>query len=290
MKSRLNPYAMLLIGVFSLALSAIFVKMSTSPSGVTAFYRMFLSVLFMTPFLVKVPKREWFVLQKRDLLLAALAGTLLAFHFITWFESLHYTSVASSTVLVTLQPIFAFLGTYLFFKEKVGVRKVAAGTVAILGSLIISWGDFQVGGEALYGDLLALAGCFFITLYLLIGQSVRSRVELFLYTYIVYTFSAIVLFFYARFVEGTIQPSEPFDWIWFIALALIPNFLGHTILNWAVRYVSTNIISIAILLEPVGATIFAYFIFDERLIVTQWVGGVVVIVGIALFALLEKRN
>src|SRR5699024_9013534 len=100
MKPRLNPYAMLLVGVFSLALSAIFVKMSTSPSGVTAFYRMLLSVLFMTPFLVKVPKSEWFALRKHDVGLAAIAGSLLAFHFITWFESLRYTSVASSTVLV----------------------------------------------------------------------------------------------------------------------------------------------------------------------------------------------
>ncbi|MUV05844.1 EamA family transporter [Planococcaceae bacterium Storch 2/2-2] len=290
MKPRLNPYAMLLVGVFSLALSAIFVKMSTSPSGVTAFYRMLLSVLFMTPFLMKVPKSEWFALRKRDVGLAAIAGSLLAFHFITWFESLRYTSVASSTVLVTLQPIFAFLGTYLFFKEKVGMRQITAAAIAILGSFIISWGDFRIGGEALYGDLLALAGCFFITLYLLIGQSVRSRVELFLYTYIVYAFSTVVLFGYAWLVDGTIQPSDSFDWVWFIALALIPNFLGHTILNWAVRYVSTNVISIAILLEPVGATIFAYFIFDERLIATQWVGGAVVIVGIALFALSEKRN
>ena len=97
--TKVNPYAVLAIGVISVSTSAILVKVSTAPSGVIAFYRMFFSVLFMLPvFLIKyVPELR--LITRRDWIFSIAAGVFLAFHFILWFESLNYTSVASSTVL-----------------------------------------------------------------------------------------------------------------------------------------------------------------------------------------------
>ena len=117
-KPAVNPYIPIMIGVISVAFSAIFVKMATADAGVIAFYRMLFSVLLMLPIFLLKYRREVLVLSKRDWIFSIIAGIFLAFHFIFWFESLNYTSVASSTVLVTLQPIFAFAGTYFFFKEK----------------------------------------------------------------------------------------------------------------------------------------------------------------------------
>ena len=283
------PYVAIAIGVISVSLSAIFVKMSSAESAVIAFYRMLFSVLIMSPIFLLKYKSELKLLQKKDWLFSIVAGVFLAFHFILWFESLNYTSVASSTVLVTLQPIFAFIGTYLFFKEKVAFQTIVAVIVAIVGSLLIGWGDFRVSGDALYGDVLALIACAFITGYLLFGQDVRKRLSLMTYTMVVYSVSMITLFFYVLFMGQSFGPYESNDWFWFVLLAIIPNLLGHTLFNWSLKWVSTNTISIAILFEPVGAAILAFFIFNENLILSQVIGGIIVILGILIFVLDMKK-
>ena len=141
-KPPIHPYIPILIGVISVSLSAIFVKLASADAGVIAFYRMLFSVLIMLPWFLMKYRHEVKDLSKRDWIFSAIAGVFLAFHFILWFESLNYTSVASSTVLVTMQPLFAFLGTYLFFKEKITFKTLVAGGIAIIGSVLIGWGDY----------------------------------------------------------------------------------------------------------------------------------------------------
>lgn len=288
-KPSIHPYFPIIIGVISVALSAIFVKLATADAGVIAFYRMLFSVLLMLPLFLMKYRKELLVFTKRDWIFSSIAGIFLAFHFILWFESLNYTSVASSTVLVTLQPIFAFVGTYFFFKEKLSMKTILSAVIAISGSIIISWSDFQLSGTAFYGDMLALAGCAFITAYLLFGQEVRKRLSLITYTFVLYAISTITLFFYVLVKGESFGPYSSTDWFWFFMLALIPNLLGHSLFNWAVKWVSTNVISIAILFEPVGASILAYYIFHETLTSAQIIGGIIVIAGILLFIIDPRK-
>ena len=289
-KRKINPYIPIIIGVISISLSAIFVKLAEAESGVIAFYRMLFSVLIMSPLFFLKYKHELKSLNKKDWLFTSVAGVFLAFHFILWFESLNYTSVASSTVLVTLQPIFALAGTYLFFKEKISVKAIVATVVAISGSVLIAWGDFRVSGDAFYGDVLALIACALITGYFLFGQEVRKRLSLITYTMVVYSVSTIVLFLYVLIVDQSFGPYDSNEWLLFLLLAIVPNLLGHNLFNWAIKYVSTNIISISILFEPIGATLLAFIIFGEYLTYTQVLGGVVVIVGITAFVIDSKNN
>lgn len=288
-KPPIHPYIPIIIGVISVSLSAIFVKLSSADAGVIAFYRMLFSILIMLPWFLKKYSNEIKVLSKRDWLFSSIAGVFLSFHFILWFESLNYTSVASSTVLVTMQPLFAFIGTYLFFKEKITLQTFIAGGIAILGSVLISWGDFQISGTALYGDILALIACALITGYLLFGQDVRKRLSLVTYTMVVYSVSTITLFFYIIIKGESFGPYPATDWMWFVLLAIIPNLLGHNLFNWALKWTSTNVISIAILFEPVGAALLAIWIFNEYLTASQIVGGLVVILGIMLFVVDLKK-
>lgn len=288
-KPPIHPYIPIIIGVISVSLSAIFVKLATADAGVIAFYRMLFSVLMMLPIFLWKYVGELKELSKKDWIYSSLAGIFLAFHFILWFESLNYTSVASSTVLVTMQPLFAFIGTYLFFGEKISRKTMLAGGIAIAGSVLISWGDFQISGSALYGDVLALIACALITGYLLFGQDVRQRLSLMTYTMVVYSMSVITLFFYVLIRGESFGPYPAVEWFWFTLLALIPNLLGHNLFNWAVKWVSTNVISIAILFEPVGAAILAMFIFNEYLVASQIIGGLIVLVGITLFVVDFKK-
>src|SRR5690625_948097 len=171
-----NPYIAIVIAVLSVSSSAVLVKLAAGvPAGIIANYRLLLAVLIMAPYVLLKYRNELKAIKKKDWLLTTLAGVFLAFHFILWFESLNFTSVASSVVLVTLQPIFAFLGTYFIFCQRFSLVAVISMIIALLGSVIISWGDFQIGGMALVGDILAFLGAIAITGYFLLGQQLRDR-------------------------------------------------------------------------------------------------------------------
>ncbi|MFZ3590590.1 DMT family transporter [Bacillus sp. DJP31] len=291
MKSHLaKAYLALVIGVITVSASAILVKLADAPSSVTAFYRIFFSVLIMAPIFFAKYVKELKTIGKRDWIFSTIAGIFLALHFVLWFESLRFTSVASSVVLVTMQPLFAFLGTYLFFKEKLTVSAILSGLLAVVGSLIISWGDFRISGLALWGDILALIACILVTIYLLFGQNVRSRLSLVTYTFIVYLVSAVTLFIYVLISGDPFIPYEQEQWMYFILLAIFPTLLGHTMFNFALRWVSTSIISVTILIEPIGASILAYYILSESILFHQIIGGIVVILGICLFMFWQKEE
>ncbi|USK59189.1 DMT family transporter [Peribacillus asahii] len=286
----INPYFALVVGVITVSFSAILVKLASAPSGIIAFYRLLFTVLLLLPFFLIKHVHEIKLMIRKDFFLTMAAGIFLAFHFILWFESLNYTTVASSTVLVTLQPIFAFAGAFFFFKECFSVKVLISGAVAIIGSVIISWGDFRISGWALLGDLLALIACALATSYLLVGQDVRKRISSTTYTFIVYLFSTIVLFIYVLVAQQPLRGYPATDWMYFILLAIFPTLLGHSLFNWAIKWVSTTTISMAILLEPVGATILAYFLFGEKVIWTQLLGGAVICYGLVMFLYEERKQ
>lgn len=289
-KPIMNPYIALAIGVASVSFSAILVKLATAPSGIIAFYRLLFTVLLMLPVFLLKHRQELKLIEKKDWMFSIAAGVFLAFHFILWFESLNYTSVASSTVLVTLQPLFAFAGAYFFYKERFSLKAIGSGVIAVAGSFVISWGDFRISGLALWGDILALIACALVTGYLLFGQSVVRRISSITYTFVVYSISTITLFFYASVKGEVFGPYPVADWIYFILLAIFPTLLGHSLFNWSLKWLSTTTISMAILLEPVGATILAYFILDEPILWTQVLGGVIILVGLMMFLNGERKT
>ncbi|UIO43836.1 DMT family transporter [Brevibacillus brevis] len=284
-KPLFPPYLALLIGVIAISSSAIFVKLSDAPAPIIATYRLIFSVLLTLPFLFwnRGALAEIGEMSKKVWLLCILSGTFLASHFLLWFESLNYTSVASSTVLVTLQPLFAFIGGYFFFGEKVRFLALTGGFLAIAGSFVIGWGDFQVGGMALWGDFLALMGAVTVTGYWLVGQYVRQHMSSFAYTLVVYTATSVILVAYDLTLGYSLVGYPAADWGWFFCLALFPTLLGHSIFNWIIKWLNTTTISMGILGEPIGTAILAYFILGEVVTPPQWIGGLIIIAGIYVF-------
>nr|WP_295972617.1 DMT family transporter [uncultured Bacillus sp.] len=286
---RINPYFALIIGVISISTSAVLVKAASAPSGVVAFYRLFFTVLFMLPVFLYKYVGELRHITKKDWFYSIISGVFLAMHFILWFESLNYTSIASSTVLVTIQPLFSFIGSYFFFKERFSGKAIISCALAILGSVMISWSDFRLSGIALYGDVLALTACVLITAYMMFGQAVRQRLSLITYTFVVYAISTAVLFVYVVAVGEPLYPYSASTWIYYILLAIFPTLLGHSIFNWSLKWISAATVSMAILFEPFGAAVLAYYFFEEKIIWTQALGGFIVIGGIMLYLMDERK-
>jgi drug/metabolite transporter (DMT)-like permease len=284
-KPLFPPYLALFLGVVAISTSAIFVKLASAPAPIIATYRLIFSALLTLPFLLwnRGVAAEIARMNKRQWLFIALSGVFLASHFLLWFESLNYTSVASSTVLVTLQPLFAFIGGYFLFGERLRPLAITGGLLAIVGSFVIGWGDFRIGGMALWGDVLALLGAVTVTAYWLIGQYVRQHVSSFAYTLVVYTITSLLLVAYDLVLGYELTGYPMSDWGWFLCLALFPTLLGHSIFNWIIKWLNTTTISMGILGEPVGTAILAYFILGEVVTLPQWVGGLIILMGIYLF-------
>jgi len=291
LKSPLISYAFLFFAVFALSTSAIFVKLADAPASITAFYRMLFAALILLPFLIgsKKNQQELKSLSKKQWGLGLLSGLFLATHYALWFESLHYTSVASSTVIVTLQPLFSMVGGYFLFKERFSFGAIIGCVVAIAGSIVIGWQDFQISGQALLGDILAFIAAGVITAYFFVGQHFRKTLSLVPYSIIGYASSALFLCIYA------ISLNEPFfnyskqTWWSFVGIAFIATILGQTIFNWLLKWLSTTVISMSILGETIGTCILAYFILDEIISLQQGIGISIILIGLAIFLLKQRK-
>jgi len=285
-------YIFLFFGVLAISTSAIFVKLSTAPAPIIATYRLVFSTLMILPIMLfnKKYMLEIKKLKLKQLIAVVSSGIFLAIHYILWFESLHFTSVASSTVLVTMQPLFAFIGSYFFFGERLKKLSLFGGFLSILGSCIIGFGDFQIGGIALIGDLLALLAAGVITAYFLIGQSIRKKLSLVAYVFICYLSSSIFLLGYSVILNYPLIGYQNSDWLWFFCLALISTILGQTVLNWLIKWLSTSTISMSILGEPVGTCILAYLILGESITYNQIIGSTIILIGIGIFLISQTTK
>lgn len=273
-----------ILAVVAASFSSVLTKLAGAPPLAIAFYRLFFALLLLAPLALNAAGRAEFTrIPRKDLALAAVAGVFLSLHFAVWINSLNYTSVASSTVLVTLQPIFVVAGGFFFLQEKVSRQGLVGVALSLAGSVLIGIHDFRVGGEALYGDLLAFSGAFFVAVYVLIGRSLRGRFSLFPYVFLVYGTAAVFLLLLNLATATPLYPYPRQAWLWFFLLALIPTIFGHTVQNWALRYVKAAVVSVSILGEPVGATILAFFIFQETPGLLQLIGGATIILGLYTF-------
>ncbi|MEJ2570787.1 MAG: DMT family transporter [Anaerolineales bacterium] len=290
----------LLLGVLASSTASIFIRYAQveASSMTIAALRLSFASLILTPFVLARYRRQLLHVGVRNWLLAFAAGSFLALHFATWISSLEFTSVASSVALVQTTPLFVAIFSPLLLKETVG-RKVAAGLlISILGSMIIAASDactWKAGlqcpsiatfieAEAVRGDMLAIFGALGAAGYLLIGRKIQENLDLIVYIFLVYSTSAFWLLI-AAFVSGAkLTAFSSTTLVWILLLALIPQLLSHTTINWALRYLPAALVSVTLLGEPVASTIWAYIFLEETPPALRILGAVLVLMGIAVAA------
>lgn len=277
------PWAGIAVGVAAVSSASIFVRLSSAPPLVIATYRMAFATLMLGPPAVLQGRRELLSIDKRDLASSLLAGGFLAVHFGAWMTSLSHTSVASSVMLVSTHPLLVMLGARLLLGEPARGGAVAGAAVAVVGSALIGSGDFSAGGTALFGDLLATVSALMFAGYVLVGRGVRQRLSVCPYAFLVYGMCSCILAITCLVGGVPLYPIPKRDFVLFLGLAIVPTILGHTVFNWALRYVSASVISVSALGEPVGATLLAMAFLKEPPPTTAVAGGTLVLAGILLF-------
>ncbi|MFW6355838.1 MAG: DMT family transporter [Spirochaetota bacterium] len=288
---RLKPQFVVAIGVVFTSLSAILIRLSTAPPLAIATYRMLFTTLLVLPLFAIERSRSASRPTKRSaVLLSVASGGFLALHFALWITSLSYTSVASSTVLVTTHPIIVALVGFLLLGERLSLRGVLSMLAALGGSVMLVWGGFGNGASASYGNLLAFLGAATVSGYMLLGSVVRRSLGVNTYTFIVYAV-ATVLLLGATVVTGTpLFPYSIRELALFFGLAFICTLLGHSLFSWALKYLKPTVISTSILGEPVIASLLAMMLFGEVPSLSTLIGGAVILLSIFLFVRSEART
>jgi drug/metabolite transporter (DMT)-like permease len=276
------PIIPLIVGIFAISFSPILVKYSAAPVSVQSMYRLLFTILLMLPFgknhFSKIP-----LISKKSWLMLGLSGFFLALHFILWMESLHYTTIASSTILMSLEPVIVMSGAFIFFKEKSNSLALFGMLIALVGAVYVAWGDMGLSKSNIFGDILSILGTVSISIGMLIAQHLLKRTTFYLYSFFVFL-AAFIVFFLFNLIMGISMIHYPLEeWGLFFLLAIGPTVFGHLVFNWMLQYVKASTISMCVLGEPIGASILAGILFHQMISIFQIVGGIIIILGLYLY-------
>jgi drug/metabolite transporter (DMT)-like permease len=291
-RARPLQLLVLLLGIVAVSTASIFIRYAQpgASSLTIAAGRLLLATLALAPVALTRHRAELARLTGRELRLALLAGTFLAAHFALWISSLERTTVASSVVLVTTTPLWVGLLAPLVLREPL-TRTLALGiALALAGGVVVGLGDAGAGrlagvhANALLGDLMALAGAWMMAGYLMIGRRLRAGLTLVPYVFTVYGMAALVLTVAMTLTGHGLFGLSGRTLLWIALLALIPQLLGHSSFNWALRYLPASFVAIALLGEPVGSTALAYGLLHETPSPLKLGGAALILAGIGLAA------
>ena len=299
------PFA-ILGAILAVSTASIFIRFAQreAPSLVIAAFRLTFASLILAPIALTRRRAELRRLTRRELLLALLSGVFLALHFATWITSLEYTTVASSVVLVSTTPLWVALLSPLVLRERLTRAVLVGMLLALTGGVVIALSDacvWQNGlscpslaefvqGGAFFGNFLALAGAWMVAGYLLIGRRLRANMSLVPYIFVVYSIAAVALIVIMFAAGETPLGYPPMTYVWMLLLALVPQLIGHSTYNWALRYMPAALVAVTTLGEPIGSTVLAYFILREAPTWIKLGGATMILAGIWLASKAEKSG
>jgi drug/metabolite transporter (DMT)-like permease len=293
---RIHPYLVLGVGLLAVSAASIFIRFAQGAGAhslVIAAYRLALASLVLLPVVLLRHRAEVKALTVREWAAVGVSGVFLGLHFGTWITSLAYTTVANSVVFVSTAPLFVAVLAGLFLRERLGLTVWLGLALAVSGSGLVAVGDLcpEAGcppasewlrGEAVFGDGLALAGALAMAGYLLIGRRARAGMSLLVYIGLTYGAAALTL------LAGVALSGQPLLGLpsaalpWVMLLALVPQLIGHSSLNWALKYLPATFVAVTVLGEPVGSILLAFLLFDETPTPLKLLGGALILAGILL--------
>lgn len=281
-------HLIVILGALGTSLSPVFRRLSTAPTMVLVLYRVSFASLLMTPYILLRQREGLKQLKRRELLLCMCSGVFLGLHFLSYFESLRYTSIVVAEVLVNTEVLFVTLGSIVFLKKRLSGRAWLAIFIAFAGSVIVSMADLA-GGGALKGNLLALLGAVLGAAYTLVGTVCRQGgISTGIYTYLLYLSAAATVFFITVAAGVPAAGYEPLNLGTTLGMAVCCTLLGHSLYSWGLKYLPASFVAMSKLLEPVFAAVWGLLLFAERPGILVIAGGIVVIFGIALFSRSER--
>lgn len=286
----ISPYLGMAVGMVTVSTAAIAIRFAQreAPSLSIAAWRLTLASIVLAPVVLTRHRDELTRLTRSELRRAVVSGFFLALHFATWITSLELTSVAASVVLVATNPLFVGLLSPFLLKESVTSGMLTGILVAVVGSGVLSLDDLGGGSEPLVGDLLALIGALCAAGYMMLGRTLRRKLSLLTYIFVVYGVAAVILLLIVLIGRQPMGGFEPETFGWMLYLALGPQLIGHTSFNWALRYLTAAYVTVTLLSEPIFSSLLAWVFLNEPPTMLEVLGGGLILTGIAIASRAER--
>ncbi|WP_019508053.1 DMT family transporter [Pleurocapsa sp. PCC 7319] len=284
----------LVVGIIGVSLAAIWIRLAVSvvtPDNKVGFSLFLAASRLIMATVILLPTWKNLKFSKINPVAnyyAIAAGICLAMHFATWITSLSYTSIVASTVLVTTNPIWIGLFSWWWYGEKLSRQGIMGIVIALIGGILIAIADTDGGSSsysnAILGDILALVGAIMSSLYIIFGsQAQRRGLNTSNYIAIAYSTAALFLFPLPLLSQTSYFGYAPSVYLYIFLMAVMSQVIGHTSLNWSVRWISPTLVSLSLLLEPVVASCIGAIALGEIPSLSLFLGGSIILIGIAIF-------
>ncbi|MGL4524142.1 MAG: DMT family transporter [Spirochaetia bacterium] len=259
------------------ATGGVLVKLSSLPPIATAFYR----ILFSFPILLLfLKKSDFYAIDKKSAIFMLIAGAFLGFDLLFFNISFHLTTMANANLLGNLTPITVIPLSYLLYKNRPSSLFILGLIITLTGLLVLMMGKVDTNVQNFHGDFFAFITSIFYGFFLLMISAIAKNYRALLLTFFSGIGAVSVLFFAMIFVEGFHFPSTLQSAGILVCLALISQVLGQGILSHCLTKIDINLASVLVLIQPVIAAIYGYFIFKEHLSLQEIVGIFIVLTGI----------
>lgn len=252
------------LAVFSLSTAPNWAKLSSMPAEIMGFWRLFFAFVILASF-IAVRKQKMTVLKDKNLKWAVTSAFFFFLHLWSYKYAAKNTLVANMMILFASNPIWASLGGYLFFKEKLSLRIVISYFVALAGIILLFSDSFALSAEQNFGNMIALTSAFFYAAYMLTSKQARQTMDNINYACVQYSFTAICFLGISLITQAEFFDYNPISWVALAGVVLISTLIGHLSFTYLVKHMNISLMTCGKLIEPVIASVLAYFIFSEKI-------------------------
>lgn len=285
-ENRTKDVIIQLIATLFLSTSGIFVRnISIDPLNV-GFYRILFSMFLLYPLVRKNLK----TLTRKDWILLILSGAALGGDIAFCNIAFDYTSLANVSVLTNMTSFVVVPVSYFIFKEKIPKMFFPGAILAIIGVVVLIKGKAEVAPSGYFGDFLAIVACIMYALFLLISYRVRDHIDSSTIMFVGGFGGMIATLFPAIAIEGFQLPASFRDFLLILGLAICMQLIGHNLVAYCQGKLSANLTCIIGLTQPVSVALLSWIVFREVLTLQEWIGIIIVIIGVYLVKMQYKSE
>ena len=278
---KINPFFILIIGAIAIAFSPIFVRFSDVDPIMTAFYRIFISLpffLFFSSF--NIIEKVKFPEFNNSYVIFLVSGIFFALDLICWHWSIKLTTVSKATFLSNLAPIVVIIFSLIFLKERFSKFFYLAALLSMVGMLMLLGESFKFNKSQFIGDLLGVLTAVWYGSYIVTISQLRKKYNSTSIMFLSGIVTAIILLIVSILFEQSLIPQSLFTITIIFLLGFICQFMGQTFITYSLAYLSASLSSLCLLIQPIAATVLAYFFFQEKLTTIQFFGSALILIGI----------
>ena len=278
---KINPFFILIIGAIAIAFSPIFVRFSDVDPIMTAFYRIFISLpffLFFSSF--NIIEKVKFPQFNNSYLIFLVSGIFFALDLICWHWSIKLTTVSKATFLSNLAPIVVIIFSLIFLKERFSKFFYLAALLSMVGMLMLLGESFKFNKSQFIGDLLGVLTAVWYGSYIVTISQLRKKYNSTSIMFLSGIVTAIILLIVSILFEQSLIPQSLFTITIIFLLGFICQFMGQSFITYSLAYLSASLSSLCLLIQPIAATVLAYFFFQEKLTTIQFFGSALILIGI----------